>query len=84
MRDAFLHFLRGFVGKSHGQNAIRWRSMPDQVCNSKRDNTSLAGSSPCENEKRSRKRVNRMLLWGIQFCHGCNLQSLCHNESPIH
>ena len=83
MGNTFLHFLRGFVRESHGQNAICSRSVSNQVRDSKRHDTRLTRASPCENEKRPRKCINRMLLWGIQFCHDCNLQSLTGKESPI-
>ena len=63
---ALLHFARGLVGESDGENVSGRNALGDEVGDAKRDDAGLAGARPGQDQHRAVQRFDGLALVGIE------------------
>jgi hypothetical protein len=64
--DARLHFARGFIGKSDGENIIRRHAVGDQMGNAAGNDTRLPGARPRQNQDGAGNSFDSLALGRIE------------------
>ena len=73
--DPLLHFVGGFVGEGHCQDALRFNTLVNKLSDARRHDARLAAACPGQHEQRARFGENGVALGWIQRFHKCPIHS---------
>ena len=65
--DPFLHLLRRFVRKGHGEDAFRLRPLFDKIRHAERHHAGLSRTRSGQDQKRTREGVDHLLLLRVEL-----------------